>query len=277
MFPTFSTSSLLLLTLALSSHAAIAPNDNDNAPQALEARQACPWSITLKGSADYECTSTGDGWSTSCSKGATICATGANTPGGGGGGAIKLFAPGVDRSRSGTLIECAFVNPGGNPNGDTISNCDISNVDGFNFDVHCTGDIELGWGGGGFTRDADIPNCWGAGAYYDPKTRVCVNMPGRLESSDEVREAPPFFRPMVWPGNGIYVVSRQKGVEQFFPPVQGGRRGGKITCEVNGGFNKNFKGPVNGRGKRDVGHAGSHAHRGRAHARSLGAVIAGKA
>ena len=223
--------SLLLLALALFSPSALCD-------QELVPRGGCPadkpWAITLTGNADYECSVSGPGWSTGCGKGQTVCAAAIDDLATGG-GAIHLFAPKADRSKPGTLIECTFTTPKTSREKSAASNCDISLVDGYNFDVMCTGDLTLGY------RPGEVPGVTKAACVDDGKSKywesagVCENKPGK--AIHDKSQAPAFFQK--FPAHkGVYVAAYQKvGIPTFQP----GATGGHITCEVNGGLKAGYK------------------------------------
>ena len=237
--------------------------------------------IHMTGSASWGCSISGGGFNGNCNKGGKVCSAGVAV--GTGGGIIKLTAPGG--GAIGTQIECFFPTQGANSGGSHPANCDISLVNGYNYNVHCTGGIAFGWTGKTLWKGTTSPfGCSGGGAQLTGD--VCDNTNGGKLSS--ASQAPPFFQP-VDKEPGVYVAANQPGPQVTISPVTAS--GAQITCTVSGGI------PTGGSKKRevvedevavlsprvvatggDVGRRrrGAHlGHKARGHAIGLGDIVGG--
>lgn len=200
--------------------------------ETLKTRAPAPcsdWSITLTGSAEFDCTRKGSGWAGPCQKDVPICLPSAPNPAAGG-GAISLFEKGASKDFFGTVIECFFNNPAASYNG-ANSNCDISLVDGYNFDVHCAADngpFQMGYKGkSAWSQGA----CNNGGAVLDAANGVCKNTNGKRLTY--AKEAPAFFQG-IGKEKGVYTVANQiPGPQVAF---EAGSKGKHIKCEVSGGM-----------------------------------------
>lgn len=181
-----------------------------------------PWCITIDGPSGMTCEANGGGF-VGCTIGKQMC-----TEGGGSGGKIQLIAPGGSVKDVGTQIEPYFPSAGST----ATWNIDISYVNGYNYDVSCTGSgINIGSTSGSLwqTSAANNHGCTGGGTAFLSASGVCQNVNGG--SLNTPSQAPSFFQSMGSALTGTYLAANQPDPGAFETS-----NSASITCKARGGY-----------------------------------------